>query len=77
MIVFSMRIDPMLDGLANSVQENDIVMSTHPTGSTENWAGNAFQVKKTLLKTTAEGRRDVDERKSRSWSIHGSRTHPT
>ena len=33
--LFSVRIDPMIDGLANSVSETDIVAADAPTGSDE------------------------------------------
>ena len=36
--LFCIRLDPMIDGLKNSVVETDIVPSPHPTGSKENFA---------------------------------------
>lgn len=65
----------MIDGLANSVVESDIVVSPHPTGSAENWAGNGFFVEKKVVSSTKEGRRQADPAKERSWSIIGGRKH--
>lgn len=59
----------MLDGLPQSVLESDIVRSPHPTGSDENWAGNAFGKVDTELKHTGEGRRMACADKERSWSV--------
>lgn len=73
--LFSLRIDPMLDGLANSVVETDIIQSAHPTGSEENWAGNAFGAVKTVLRHTGEGKRMACADKERSWSIIGPRVN--
>jgi primary-amine oxidase len=67
--IFSYRIDPMIDGLANSVVESDIVSFEYPTGSKENFAGNGFVAREKILKTTNEGVRDYDERADRRWSI--------
>ena len=65
--IFSLRIDPMVDGLANSVLETDIVPSPAPVGSPENFAGNAFTTKKQILKV--EGPRDYDWAADRRWTI--------
>lgn len=73
--VFSFRIDPMIDGLANTVVETDILASPHPTGSEENWAGNAFITRKKVLETTGEAARDADPLNERGWSIAGTRKH--
>lgn len=74
--LFSTRIDPMIDGLANSVVETDVVPADEPTGSTGNYAGNGFEARKRVLETASEAVRDYDAEKSRSWSIvNESSTH--
>ncbi|KAL7417323.1 copper amine oxidase [Mrakia frigida] len=73
--LFSFRIDPMIDGLANTVVESDIITSPHLTGSQENFAGNAFVARKKVLETTGEAARDADPLNERSWSIAGTRRH--
>jgi len=65
--MFSLRVDPMVDGLANSVLETDVVPSPAPVGSPENFAGNAFTTKKRILKV--EGSRDYDWAADRRWKI--------
>ena len=57
----------MVDGLANSVLEMDIVPSPASVGSPENFAGNAFTTKKQILKV--EGFRDYDWAADRRWKI--------
>jgi primary-amine oxidase len=66
--LFSIRIDPMIDGLHNSVVETDIVpLPDAPTGSPQNFAGNAFITQDTVLKT--ESGRSFDYQKERRWTI--------
>ncbi|KAJ6497511.1 copper amine oxidase [Mycena sanguinolenta] len=65
--IFSVRVDPMVDGLLNSVVETDIMPSVHPTGSAENFGGNAFIATDTVLKT--ESARDYEPGKERRWRI--------
>ncbi|KAN0100146.1 Copper amine oxidase, enzyme domain containing protein [Tylopilus felleus] len=68
--IFSVRVDPMLDGLHNSVVESDIVSLAAPTGSKENFAGNGFQVKeRTLTDQVKDGARDFDWAAERRWKI--------
>ncbi|KAL1742027.1 copper amine oxidase [Schizophyllum fasciatum] len=69
--MFSVRVDPMIDGLQNSVVETDVVMSDAPTGSPENFAGNAFKTKESLIKQ--EGSRQYNLATDRRWRIvnHG------
>ncbi|KAF8530017.1 copper amine oxidase [Hysterangium stoloniferum] len=68
--LFSVRIDPMIDGLLNSVVESDVVaLANAPTGSKENWAGNAFTVEERTLLSAKEGGRDYDFEKDRRWTI--------
>ncbi|KAG5642009.1 hypothetical protein DXG03_003781 [Asterophora parasitica] len=66
--LFSVRIDPMIDGLQNSVIESDIVsLPDAPTGSAQNFAGNAFLTQESVLKT--EAGRPFDYYKERRWKI--------
>lgn len=67
--LFSVRVDPMIDGLDNSTIETDVVPLPAKRNSDENYAGNAFIAKKTYLNTTAEGVRDADATKTRTWTI--------
>ena len=53
--LFSVRIDPMVDGLLNSVIETDVLPATAGYGSPENFAGNAFQVHDRVLSHANEG----------------------
>lgn len=65
---FSIRVDPMIDGLHNSVVETDIIpLPDAPTGSPQNYAGNAFITQDTVVKT--ESKRSLDYQKDRRWSI--------
>lgn len=75
--LFSVRVDPILDGLYNSVIESDIVPLSAPTGSKENFAGNGFVVQDTVLKSQVQdGARDFDWARERRWRIANSaRTH--
>ncbi|KAG5639662.1 hypothetical protein H0H81_008823 [Sphagnurus paluster] len=66
--LFSVRIDPMIDGLHNSVVEADVVpLPDAPTGSAANVAGNAFIAQETVLAT--ETGRTYDYFKDRKWKI--------
>jgi primary-amine oxidase len=65
---FSIRVDPMIDGLQNSVVETDIIpLPDAPTGSPQNFAGNAFITQDTVLKS--ESGRSHDYQKDRRWTI--------
>lgn len=60
----------MVDGLSNSVVESDIVpLPNAPTGSTANFAGNAFITQERVLKKQQEGARDYDWNVDRRWRI--------
>jgi primary-amine oxidase len=63
---FCFRLDPMLDGLNNSVVEEESVPV--PMGP-ENPLGNAFVVQKTLLKTEQEAQRVTRAYRARTWKI--------
>jgi len=67
--LFCLRVDPMIDGLNNSVVETEIVPVDEPTGSAENWAGNGFRSTKRVLGTTAEGARNANAPSQRMWSF--------
>ncbi|SCZ97604.1 BZ3500_MvSof-1268-A1-R1_Chr4-3g07289 [Microbotryum saponariae] len=67
--IFCLRLDPMIDGLNNSVVETEIHPLEAPTGSDENWAGNGFEARKRVLQTTKEGARLADAPSSRMWSF--------
>ncbi|KAG6334290.1 hypothetical protein ID866_4805 [Astraeus odoratus] len=75
--IFSVRVDPMLDGLQNSVIESDITGLDAPTGSKENFAGNGFIVKDRVLKDPVEdGARDFNWATERRWRIANlNKTH--
>lgn len=67
--LFSVRIDPMVDGLANSVVETDVLPAAAGYGSSENYAGNAFQVHDRVLRRASEGVRQWDATTDRRWRI--------
>jgi len=68
--IFSIRVDPMIDGLNNSIVETDIVpLQDAPTGSAQNFAGNAFITQDKVLKLQSEGARDYDFDAERRWKI--------
>ncbi|GAA5868537.1 hypothetical protein JCM3774_005421 [Rhodotorula dairenensis] len=67
--LFCLRVDPMIDGVDNSVVESEVHAMSAPTGSKENWAGNGFYSVKKELKTTAEGARDADQNAGRMWTM--------
>lgn len=74
--IFSVRLDPMIDGLHNSVVETDIHPLAEPAGSAENYAGNGFYTTETVLKSQLEGAREYDWNKERRWRIiNPSRKH--
>ena len=68
---FSVRLDPMVDGIENRVTE----VNTHadPTGETNPY-GNAFYPVKTTFKTELEAIRDLNLATSRTWLIESSTT---
>ncbi len=61
---FSFRIEPMIDGLQNSVVETNIVPEQDRT---KNRWGNAFKAVETLLSNEAQGQRDIE--RDRTWKI--------
>lgn len=67
--IFCLRLDPMIDGLNNTVVETDVIPLDAPTGSIYNFAGNAFITRETIIKTQKEGAREYDLSKDRRWII--------
>ncbi|KAJ5907910.1 hypothetical protein N7495_000592 [Penicillium taxi] len=67
--IFSLRIDPEIDGTNNSVVQNDAVSTEAPVGSPENLYGNGFYSKKTPLRTSIEGAADYCYETQRTWDI--------
>ncbi|PIL34657.1 hypothetical protein GSI_03437 [Ganoderma sinense ZZ0214-1] len=76
--IFSVRVDPMVDGLNNTVVETDILpLPNAPTGSPANFYGNAFITRATPVAIASEGAREMDYAKDRRWSIvNPARVHP-
>ena len=68
--LFSLRVDPMIDGLQNTVIESDIVPLSAPTGSETNFAGNGFVSQDKVL--DQETGRPYDLSKERRWRIINS-----
>lgn len=67
--IFSLRVDPEIDGQENTVVQNDAVAADDPVGSAGNPYGNAFYCKKTPLRTAQEGAADYCHETSRAWAI--------
>ncbi|KAG9094532.1 hypothetical protein FRC06_010717, partial [Ceratobasidium sp. 370] len=72
--LFSLRIDPMVDGINNTLIESDIIPYPHSTGSAENYAGNGFiSVDNPITKASG---REYNHQTDRRWRIaNSSRTH--
>ncbi|KAH9031052.1 copper amine oxidase [Lactarius pseudohatsudake] len=68
--LFSFRIDPMIDGLANSVVETDVLPAAANYGSPENYAGNSFRYTTACCGLANEGAREWDASADRRWRIH-------
>ncbi|KAJ4212744.1 hypothetical protein NW759_011384 [Fusarium solani] len=67
--IFSLRVDPEIDGTKNSVVQNDAVLSDQPLGSAGNLHGNGFLCKKTTLRTSMEGGANYSHQTGRTWDI--------
>nr|BAU20376.1 ethanolamine oxidase [Syncephalastrum racemosum] len=75
--LFSMRIDPMVDGPTNSVAQVDVVASDLPVGHPDNAVGNAFSPVTTIYADTDEARARANGETSRYWKIiNETRIHP-
>ena len=69
--LFSLRVDPMVDGLHNTVMETDVL--SLPTSPTSNHSGNAFYTRSAPV----AGGRDFDYETDRRWAIvNPGRAHP-
>jgi len=74
--IFSIRVDPMIDGLNNSVVEMDVVPIPEGTGSVGNFAGNGFTVEERVLKHQSEGAREYKFDRERRWKmVNPARKH--
>jgi primary-amine oxidase len=75
--LFSVCVDPMVDGLLNSVIEMDVLLATTGYSSPENFAGNAFQIHNHVLHWANEGVREWDASADWHWRIvsAGKRHH--
>jgi len=67
--LFCLRIDPNIDGPANTVFQVDATQGAGEVGSKENPYGNAFFAKKTKYTTVAEAISDYDGITSRTWDM--------
>ncbi|KIR59618.1 peroxisomal copper amine oxidase, partial [Cryptococcus bacillisporus CA1873] len=67
--LFSFRIDPMIDGIGNSVVQVDVVPDDAPVGSDANFYGNGFKSVKTPYTTAKKAVADYDASKTRTWMI--------
>ncbi|KAK1849474.1 peroxisomal copper amine oxidase [Colletotrichum chrysophilum] len=65
--IFSLRVDPEIDGPGNTVVQNDAVTADDPLGSSGNLYGNGFYCKKTPIQT-ASGH-EYKHETGRSWDI--------
>jgi len=61
---FSFRLEPMIDGMQNSVVETNII--AEQSNEKNRW-GNAFKAVETLLRTEEEAQRDIE--RDRTWKI--------
>ncbi|KLT39260.1 putative peroxisomal copper amine oxidase, partial [Cutaneotrichosporon oleaginosum] len=66
--LFSMRVDPMIDGLRNRLVTVDSVPDEADVGSPENFYGNGYHVVKTPF-TKSDQFSDYDSTKARAWVI--------
>ncbi|EPQ26592.1 uncharacterized protein PFL1_05913 [Pseudozyma flocculosa PF-1] len=73
--LFSLYVDPHIDGPNNSVVEQSIEALPEPTGSNENFAGNGFTAKKRVLRTSKEAVRDACASEERSWTFINPSQH--
>lgn len=65
--LFSLRLDPRIDGENNSVGTSDGVTGAGETGSVQNTYGNAFYAEKTVFKTVADSLTNATT--TRTWDI--------
>ncbi|KAH3670886.1 hypothetical protein OGAPHI_000597 [Ogataea philodendri] len=67
--LFSLRIDPRVDGDGNSAATADSKPSPYPTGSPENMYGNGFYSERTTFKTVKDSLTNYESSTGRSWDI--------
>ncbi|KAG9039037.1 hypothetical protein FRB95_012748 [Tulasnella sp. JGI-2019a] len=67
--IFSLRVDPMIDGLDNTVVQSDVVCDEAITGSAENYAGNGFTAKDLRITSSDLAVQDYDAVNDRRWRI--------
>ena len=67
--LFCLRVDPNIDGTANTIFQVDAQPSPSPLGSPENKYGNAFSAVRTKLATPETAVCDYDASSSRTWDI--------
>ncbi|KAJ5496689.1 copper amine oxidase [Penicillium fimorum] len=65
--IFSLRVDPEIDGSNNSVIQSDAVPADIP--AEQNPYGNGFMAKKTTFKTAKDGAASYCHETSRTWDI--------
>ncbi|KAG0175739.1 hypothetical protein DFQ28_003217 [Apophysomyces sp. BC1034] len=74
---FTMRIDPMIDGVNNSVCQVDTQRLPYPTGHPKNAYGNGFFTTTTPMRDTHEGQGTASLETARYWKIiNEDRIHP-
>lgn len=75
--IFCARIDPMLDGIKNTVSVVDVKALDEPFQSDANPYGQGFTVEETPFKTALASVTDVKAETSRFWKISNySSIHP-
>ncbi|KAK2731603.1 hypothetical protein FQN57_003278 [Myotisia sp. PD_48] len=67
--LFSLRIDPNIDGSDNTVFQVDATRGDGEAGSAQNPHGNAFYAKKTKYTTPKTAMADYDGSTSRTWDL--------
>ncbi|CAM0137855.1 peroxisomal copper amine oxidase [Umbelopsis sp. WA50703] len=66
---FTMRIDPMVDGVKNSIAQVDVQAVEEPVGHPKNMYGNGFYPKTTVYKDTLEAQASSNFDTARFWKI--------
>lgn len=75
--IFCMRLDPMIDGIQNSVSVADVKAMEQGFGSTENPFGQGFTMMEIPLSSSKASVTDVQALTNRSWRISNSSSiHP-
>ncbi|ORX47151.1 hypothetical protein DM01DRAFT_1327156 [Hesseltinella vesiculosa] len=75
--IFTMRIDPMIDGFNNTVGQVDVKRVPYPTGHPMNMMGNAFTAQTTMFRDTHEAQAIPSYETSRVWKIFNENNiHP-